>query len=135
MGATNKAKQIFRLSSQSVGSLWKRYTGMSDERGLGGDHTHHYYNCGRKKTQLIIDNMLKKCMDIPEEKRQTICDIASALKIPKSSLGRLVKKGAIKIVVECVKPYLTQINKIKRVSFALEHIDADGFFQYCLTPR
>ena len=28
-----------------------------------------------------------------------------------------------------MKPYLTEINKIKRVSFALEHIKAEGVFE------
>ena len=37
--------------------------------------------------------------------------------------------GAIKSTVLSVKPYLTQINKMKRTKFALEHIKADGVFQ------
>ena len=73
--------------------------------------------------------MLQAFLDIPNEKKQTIRDIASALNIPKTTLGRLVKKGTIKTKVVGVKPYLTDINKIQRVSFALEHVDANGVFQ------
>jgi len=96
---------------------------------LGGDHTRHFTNSGRKKIHVITDDMLQRFLDIPEEKKQTIRDIASALNIDKSSLGRLVKKGAIKSTVVHVKPHLTQINKIKRVSFALEQNDSNGVFQ------
>ena len=58
-----------------------------------------------------MDDMLQRFLDITEEKKQTIRDIASTLNIDKSSLDWLVKKGAIKSTVVDVKPHLTQINK------------------------
>ena len=67
-------------------------------------------------------------MDIPEENKQTTCDIVCALNIPKSSLGQLVKYDAIKHTFGNAKPYLNKINKTKRMAFALEHIDKNGVF-------
>lgn len=129
IGCKKKARHIFHVSSKTIRRLWKRYINTADSRGLGGDHTRHFANSGRKRKHFITDDMLQQFLDIPDEMKQTIRDIASALNIDKSSLGRLVKKGAVKSTVVHVKPHLTQINKIKRVSFALEHIDSNGVFQ------
>ena len=64
--------------------------------------------------------MLQTLMDIPEEKKQTIRDIFRVLNVYKSSLGWLVKQDPIKHTTVSVKLFLNEINKIKRVAFALE---------------
>jgi hypothetical protein len=69
--------------------------------------------CGRKRVQLDFEIMRQ----VPLAKRSTYRVLSNALKIPKTSLVRLVKAGVIRRHSSTLKSYLTEKNMINRLRF------------------
>ena len=125
-GMKPAAATLFNCSIKTITNVWDRYHKTCDSNVLGGDFKRQYCNSGKKRKWTPDDILAIK--DIPRSKRQNLRSLAKAIKIPKSTLHRLIKNGLIKRHSSSVKPMLTQQHKIDRVNFVLEHIQQDNTF-------
>ena len=116
----------YNCSIKTVTKVWDRFHATCDANLVGGDFKQQYCNSGRKRKWT--EEHLLAMKNIPRSKRQNLRSLAKAIKIPKSTLHDLIKKGYIKQHSSTVKPMLTQQHKIDRVNFVLEHIQQDNAF-------
>ena len=125
-GAVEGARKFYGTSASTIFNIWKKYRDSCDEHGIGGNYQRNYSKCGRKfKDQ---GNLLDRIKDIPDDNRRTIRTAGFSIGIPKTTLHRLMKNQVL-VKENChAKPALNRLNKMRRISYVLEHIDGLGMF-------
>ena len=77
-GATKKVAESFNVSRKCIGQVWKRANESIENGCAFMDVQSRKTNCGRKKLQLDMNQVVR----VPLRKRGTIRSTAQALKIP-----------------------------------------------------
>jgi hypothetical protein len=124
-GALTELASLHNVTPQTIGRVWARYKDSLNSTGVGNVHSKRY-NCGRKKSPITE---LHRIVSVPLNRRSTIRSLACATGIPKSTLHRRLKQGAIRRHSSSVRPMLADANKVERVRFALSYIRPNGMFQ------
>ena len=125
-GAIMNAAAIFNTCTSTIYKLWKRYGDTCDGHGLGWDYQQNYTKVGRKKN--AHPNLLETFKKIPDDDRRTIRGAACDSGIPKSALAWIMDSNVLhKQNIHC-KPFLKELNKVRRVEFILKHISHERFF-------
>ena len=95
-GSIPKAAKKFNVTRRTIYLLWNRYLKTCGKHGLGGDHKRHSTSSGRKRKHVVNAELLQRSKDIPKADKQTYRGYAEAIKIPKTTLIRLVKGKHLK---------------------------------------
>jgi hypothetical protein len=114
------------VNSTIISRIWKR---ASKNRHDGSKQAYRATpekvgKCGRKEKydryQLMAD-----MLEIPIEKRQSYSALAAELRVPQTTLHRIVTKEKDVIVphTNAIKPLLTEENMMTRVYYCWDHID------------
>ncbi|XP_026436573.1 uncharacterized protein LOC113334561 [Papaver somniferum] len=109
------AAQLFSTSESTVKRIWKRGKDCEAKK-LPFDVSSRKPTRVRPKPKKVD---FSKIMEIPLRRRTTIRSIAEALNMPKSTVHRYVKKGAIKKHTNAIKPAFTVDTKKARLEFCL----------------
>ncbi|XP_026436613.1 uncharacterized protein LOC113334612 [Papaver somniferum] len=107
------AAQLFSTSESTVKRIWKRGKDCEAKK-LPFDVSSRKPTRVRPKPKKVD---FSKIMEIPLRRRTTIRSIAEALNMPKSTVHRYVKKGAIKKHTNAIKPAFTVDTKKARLEF------------------
>ncbi|XP_057248271.1 uncharacterized protein LOC130590238 [Beta vulgaris subsp. vulgaris] len=102
----------------TIGRIWKKLRQQLQEDARIDVNHRKTGRVGRKRIQLDPQRL----MAIPLRKKTTIRATAASLGIHRSTLHRLVKRGAIKKHTNAIKPHLTPAHKIARVLWCLGSI-------------
>ncbi|KAI3901062.1 hypothetical protein MKW92_028946 [Papaver armeniacum] len=90
-GSASSAAKLFSTSTTTVSRIWKR-SKVCLELSLPVDVSSRMpKKIGRKRTEIDIT----KIHEIPLERRNSIRSLAEALNVPKSTLHRRIKEGAL----------------------------------------
>lgn len=106
----------FGVGWRTISRIWSRAKEDVAAGALVPCVATHFKNCGRTKSNKDVFSVLTS---IPFSRRTTLRSMAAASGIPRSTLGRLVKEGAIRPHSNSIKPLLTNCNKIARLQFCL----------------
>ncbi|XP_057248193.1 uncharacterized protein LOC130590181 [Beta vulgaris subsp. vulgaris] len=117
-GAIKKIAIELNTSRWTIGRIWKKLRQQLQEDARIDVNHRKTGRVGRKRIQLDPQRL----MAIPLRKRTTIRATAASLGIHRSTLHRLVKRGAIKKHTNAIKPHLTPAHKIARVLWCLGSI-------------
>lgn len=115
---TNIVAQMFQVSTNQVRSVWRRAK-QCRAQGLPVDVRSRRKNCGRKRKQIDLSNVLM----IPLHRRRTIRALAAALGVKKSTLHRWFKQGLLRRHSSTLKPLLRDENKKERLRWCLSMLD------------
>lgn len=127
-GAINEAAANFKVHRRTISRLWKRAQ-QSKENGneVFNVESRKRGRCGPKKKDF--SQQLEKIKDIPLNQRRTLRSLSNAVNVPRTTLHRILKKGNVfKRVSSSIKPSLTDVNKIERAQFCLQHVPHMIFF-------
>ena len=92
-GCMTDAATHFEVSTKTVKRIWDRYVETTDCRGIGGDVSSRKGNSGRKKRPI---DELNAIANVPLSKRGTLRRLSCSINVPKTTLHRRLKEGAIK---------------------------------------
>ncbi|KAI3873835.1 hypothetical protein MKW92_052199 [Papaver armeniacum] len=118
-GPVPRAAQLFSVSAATVKRIWKRGKKF-EANNLPVDMSSQKPNRAGRKAKGFDSS---KIMEIPLRLRTNLRSLAEALHMPKSTVHRYVKKGAIKKHTNTTKPAFTVDIKKKRLEFCLEMLD------------
>ncbi|KAI3865056.1 hypothetical protein MKX03_017686 [Papaver bracteatum] len=110
-----KETQLFSISESIVKRIWKRGKDCKVKNLPFDVSSQKPTRVGPKPKKVDFS----KIMEIPLRRRTSIRSMAEALNIPKSTVHRYVKKGAIKKHTNAIKPALTVDTKKTRLEFCL----------------
>ncbi|KAI3921350.1 hypothetical protein MKW92_016849 [Papaver armeniacum] len=118
-GSVPRAAQLFSVSAATVKRIWKRGKEF-EANNLPVDMSSQKPNRVGHKAKGFD---LSKIMEIPLRLRTNLRSLAEALNMPKSTVHRYVKKGAIKKHTNAIKPAFTVDIKKKQLEFCLEMLE------------
>ncbi|KAK9705788.1 hypothetical protein RND81_07G081800 [Saponaria officinalis] len=111
-----KIAEEYNISKVRISTLWK---GIKTDIAAG-----KLINSDRKFTggqpKLNID--LEKVRSIPVRERGSIRKLAIKMNLHPSTVGRLIRKGALRSHTNAIKPLLTNANKVARIKWCLGKI-------------
>jgi hypothetical protein len=87
--------------------------------------SHKKSTCGRKKIDFSQKILNMKTISI--QNRQTLSATSESAAIPRTTLWRLRKSGAVRLYTANTKPILTDENKVCRVEFCKSHIGLHNY--------
>ncbi|KAK9672573.1 hypothetical protein RND81_12G109200 [Saponaria officinalis] len=115
-GLINQLSSDYTVSRVTITTIWKTVqTQLKD--GKLADFSRKYQ--GRKSTRVID---LEKVRNIDLEKRMNIRDLALELKLPCTTVWRIVQKGKIRAHTSSIRPTLSNENKLARLQWVLSKI-------------
>lgn len=120
-GAIADAASRFGCSTKTVGKLWRKAAqSLQETSELPDFAVSGRSKSGRKKKYDDIADRIKL---VPLRKRSNIRSVSKAISIPKSTVMRALQSGEIKRHSSSVKPLLTDVNRMDRLSFCLSFVD------------
>lgn len=125
-GAISMVAKKFQIGREVVSKMWNKAT-LSRSLGVVVKEEVISHNGSRRagKTKWDTDEMVKETKAIPRKKRKTYRALATRLGMPKSTVHRMKQKRKVFVRhSSALKPTLTDVNKLARVSYALEQRDA-----------
>ena len=124
-GAINAAASKFKVSRQTISSIWKEAKMQMQSDTVAIDVSSKIQqNSGRKKRDR--DSILSKIAEIPLRLRSTLRSMAHAIQEPKTTVYRIFKEGMLKRVSNSLKPLLKGDNYRRRIEFALSFVDRNS---------
>jgi hypothetical protein len=119
-GAVAAVAVQFGVSRHCIAAIWKRGEDSLNNGGQYLDVSHKKSNCGRKKIDFSQKILNTKTISI--QNRQSLSTTSESAAIPRTTLWRLRKSGAVRLHTANTKPILTDENKVQRVEFCKAHI-------------
>ena len=122
-GALIKVSRQYKTDRNLVGKIWRQHKNgeeIKDQR----------YRSRQTELKETISSVQSAITKIDQQKRSTLSALSNELekkgvKISKSHLHNIVKKGHIKCVVNHVKPKLNMKQKIQRLNYCIDHINLE----------
>ena len=126
-GAITKVAKKNRMPVPVVSRIWKEAKKNRMDPNIGAfTRTSNARQSGRKRL-YDRQEVANAVAQLPIHKRRTIRKLAKALKVPKSTIQRLVKESeCILPHTNTIKPILTDENKLSRFLYACEQIEGLG---------
>lgn len=120
-GSITNAANRWNKSRYTIHRIWKRgQESRNSSNSPGNVDSHIKSKSGRKANDVsVIQSKVSKLSLI---ERKTLRSMASASGIPKSTLHRARKNGALLRHSSSTKPKLTDAHKMKRMQFALSFV-------------
>jgi len=115
---TNIVARMFQVSKYQVRGVWRRVK-QCRAQGIPVDVTSRRRNCGRKRIQIDLSDVLSG----PLCRRRTIQSLANAIGVKKSTLHRWFKEGLLRCHSSTLKPLLREDNKKERLRWCLSMLD------------
>jgi hypothetical protein len=137
-GSAREVAEFFSVDRSTISNLWRQIKKKIDDAvdNQNGEQVEvealltdiRFYESGRKlsgRTMKWDVSALKEAVrNLRLTERQNFRMLARNISVPLPTVHRLFKMGVFRRHTSSLKPFLTEENKVSRVAYALEEIDA-----------
>ncbi|KAH7835594.1 hypothetical protein Vadar_027734 [Vaccinium darrowii] len=121
-GVVKKVATLFSVDKKTVRRIWQRGKDCV-AKGLTVDVS---AKCARTGGRKRVHINFAEIANIDLRDRTNIRSLAEALKVPRSTLHRRIKEGAIRPHSNALKPYLSEENKRARLQFCVSMLEPNS---------
>lgn len=121
-GTIRDMATLFGLCTKTISRIWRRGKKLGNNDSAYDVSTRFAGRAVRKRVQIDCSRVA----DIPLRRQKTICSLAHAMDVPKSTLHQRIKEGVLRRHSNALKPNFTPVNKIKRLHFCLSKLHPQG---------
>ena len=113
---------LFSVTQRTIRRVWERAQECISNGSTPNVCSRLPKRAGRKRIQVDINRV----GEIPLRRRTNIRSLSNAINVPKSTLYRRIKEGAIRPHSNALKPYLSEENKKVRLQFCLSMLEPNS---------
>ncbi|KAE8956833.1 hypothetical protein PR001_g31592, partial [Phytophthora rubi] len=119
-GAVRAVAEAFGVHARTVSRVWRRAVSNFDRNGSYASPS-QMHRAGRPRADRARE--LERLRGVDPQQRSTTRSAAQACFLPPTTLFRELRLGKLCVATSVAKPTLTEENKMKRISFSLDHVD------------
>ena len=123
-GVRASVAKKFGVSQATSGRLWKRFCFTEGKDAVGEWRSQIKYKPGSKRKDR--DEIKSRVRAVPIADRTPMRRLADSADVSVYLVQALIREGALHVQSARIKPRLTDINKFRRIEFALTFIDNDS---------
>ncbi|POM59630.1 hypothetical protein PHPALM_31604, partial [Phytophthora palmivora] len=123
-GALSQEARKIKRTNSAIGKIWAHFCKTEAVNGCGEWRSQIAQNSGRKRHNR--EDARLRIRAVPLNDRRPIRRLVEASGVSTHVILSLLREGILKRKSGCLKPYLTDENKLKRLEYVLGFIDEDS---------